>query len=369
MAEESVEGLPFVPIAPTDQHIAGSRVFTSRLVAIDGKRLDPAEVDRDNKALGELLRRIRGLPRARKFIELEAWLNGHRNSRWFAALQHELLGYKYDRGYFAEARQGWDELWKDLKSLDSPEGRGLADSVLQRLLNMNIGIARSSRLKTLIGEAEERGYHGALEGTLFRARRNTWLLDHVGAQNVMCGPLALHCIKDYLDEPFVPVRLNNVTADLIATGIPLTGVQDYATDHYGLPLKMARRTKAGTPIPTPAVMHLKDEHYAALLERNPENGDYFLEDRTLEFAGWVDSEAVEAISSGYFLVAEAQGRLPSGWENVEVQEGRNVFGRDGAHGTISGGENTGNGKYSGRQCSRNMGGGHLRSDDGVPANR
>jgi YD repeat-containing protein len=75
-------------------------------------------------------------------------------------------------------------------------------------------------------------------------------------------------------------------------------------------------------------MHLSAGHYSAVLEQT--NGNYLLEDRPLQFKGWVSLEALEAQASGYFLIPRSQ--LPTGWQLVSQQEASRVFGRDGAHG-------------------------------------
>lgn len=125
---------------------------------------------------------------------------------------------------------------------------------------------------------EGRPYHGSLEGKLFRARQAVWLLEHTGAQNIVCGPRALNAILDYQGVDYDPIRLDQVPGDYIDAGLPLTEVKSFA-ERMGWESQMARRLDPAAPIPTPAVLHTKESHYVALLERDPASGEYFLEDR------------------------------------------------------------------------------------------
>jgi hypothetical protein len=59
----------------------------------------------------------------------------------------------------------------------------------------------------------------------------------------------------------------------------------------------------------PAVVNWKVGHYAALIAE--ENGLYHLQDPTFGNDTWTSRRALEAESSGYFLVPA--GKLPKGW--------------------------------------------------------
>ena len=126
-----------------------------------------------------------------------------------------------------------------------------------------------------------------------------------------------------------PVSLNTVPASYIATGIPLSEVQKYAVNHYKLPLALAKRTDSAAAIPVPAVMHAQDEHFVAIVQA--EGTKYFMVDRARRFSAWVEAAAINAMSSGHFLVPSGNGP-PPGFALLAENDARNVFGRDGAHG-------------------------------------
>jgi RHS repeat-associated protein len=315
-----------LPAAPTDQEIAGSAIFPTQLFPIT----TAADHRPENIAVGELLRRLQDLPRANAFALLESWLGQNPNSPWAPSLQHELMKYKFERGYFDDALAGWAQIWNKVKTHSDLSSLSLGNEVLTRLLDTNRAFGRSAELRELVAQSEGRPLGGAVEARVLRAKEAVWLLQHTAAENVMCGPIALNAIDDYQHVHYQTPLLSKVTNDYIATGLPLTEVLNYSEQNYKLRMQMSYRADRASAIPTPSVMHLRREHYVALLQASPDGSEVFMQDRTLGFSGWIDRAAADRMSSGYFLTAA--GPLPSGWRNVEAEEGRRVFGRDGAHG-------------------------------------
>ena len=87
---------------------------------------------------------------------------------------------------------------------------------------------------------------------------------------------------------------------------------------------MARRDR-GAAFIVPAVVHWKVGHYAALLRQ--EGDRYLLQDPTFRNDVWATKEALEAETSGYFLVPA--GKLGAGWNPVEAGIGDTVWGKGG----------------------------------------
>ena len=77
------------------------------------------------------------------------------------------------------------------------------------------------------------------------------------------------------------------------------------------------------PFIVPSVVHWKVGHYAAIVRQD---GDRFLvEDLTFGNSVWATREALEAETSGYFLIPP--GDLPRGWRSVDAKEGAAVWGK------------------------------------------
>ena len=90
----------------------------------------------------------------------------------------------------------------------------------------------------------------------------------------------------------------------------------------GLNFQMAFREKDAAFV-VPSVVHLKVDHYAAIVRQ--EGDRYLLQDPTFGNDVWVTREALEAETSGYFLIPP--GELAHGWRAVEAQEGETVWGK------------------------------------------
>jgi RHS repeat-associated protein len=329
---------------PSDDDIGKVRLFPQRIVPVEklssrsgvsglfsGKK--PAAAKESNTEVAGTLKVLQQSSNPLDTSQIESFLKAHPQSRWAPALRHELARRQFRRGLFAQAVEGWDALWDELKDRQDSGAVEVANQVTSQLLDTYIGLGKAERLAALIGEQESRPGNPVIQAKSLRAKQAIWLLKHKGAQNVMCGPVALYCILRHNHQSFVPVRLNDITDDYIATGISLSQIKKYS-DVYHLGMAMARKAP-GQAIPTPAVMHLANGHYSAITGQT--NGNYFLEDRPMQFQGWVSLQALEAQASGYFLIPS--GSLSPGWRAVSDQEGNQIFGRDGLHG----GEATGQG--------------------------
>jgi RHS repeat-associated protein len=90
----------------------------------------------------------------------------------------------------------------------------------------------------------------------------------------------------------------------------------------GMNYQMAFR-QPGTPFVVPAVVHWKVGHYAALVRQQGDR--YLLQDPTFQNDVWATGQALEAETSGYFLLPP--GPLAQGWRAVTTKEGDSVWGK------------------------------------------
>ncbi|MCX6878581.1 MAG: hypothetical protein NTW21_32920 [Verrucomicrobia bacterium] len=337
------DGLPVLAAAPDDAGIAASRAFSAALLPVDDAALSADEKARQNAAMATFLREYRKLGPDAAWESLQQFVK-RAPERWQPALQLELSAGWFAQGFFEESRELSAQLWKRLRERRDVNAVLIADQAAARLLDLGIGRGDAEELRRLVVENDGRPYHGSLEGKLMRAAQAAWLLGHTGAQNVACGPRALNAILDYQRADYTPIRLDKITGDYIATGLPMTEVQAFA-GKLGWAAQMVRRTNQAAPIPVPAVLHAQAGHYAAILAADEEKGQYFLEDRGLDFAGWVSRDAVDRLSSGNFVIAA--GAMPAGYQSLSESEGRNLFGRDGAHGVGNTGESVAGGPTAG----------------------
>ncbi len=286
--------------------------------------------EQQNSALAPFLRAHRTLARDEAWDHLKKYVEGNVPSRWKSTLQLEVAKGLFARGYFVDSWEAAKSLWQGLNKRREVNSLLVADQALALLLDLAMGKGDASALQQLLADNEGRPYHGSLEGRLLRARQASWLIAHTGAQNVMCGPRALNAILNHAGMEFDPIRLDKITADYIATGLPMSEVQTFA-GQLGWPAQMVRRQDPAAPVPVPSVLHTKEGHYCAVLEADEAKGQYFLQDKGLEFNGWVSREAIEQMSSGNFVVAA--GAMPTGFSGISEAQGAGLFGRDGTHPT------------------------------------
>lgn len=330
---------PPLPDNPSDDEIGQVRLFPQRVVPVEpappsgfarllngitGKK--PAAPPNDNPRLSAALRKVQESTDRNDHSALQEFVKANPQSRWTPALRFESARRQFAAGFFVRAITEWDALWDEFKNRLDAGSVAVADEVLSCLIDANMGLSKADRLTTLIGEEESRPGNGVLDAKVTRAKQAVWLLKHKGSQNVMCGPVALYSILNSKGRPFVPIRLDTITADYIATGISLSQIKGYS-DQFNMGLTMARKAP-GTSIPVPAVVHLATGHYSSILAAS--DGKYLLMDRPMQFQGWVTLEAIEALSSGYFLIPADQ--LAAGWQALSKEEGNQIFGRDGLHG-------------------------------------
>jgi hypothetical protein len=117
----------------------------------------------------------------------------------------------------------------------------------------------------------------------------------------------------------------------------LAGINAYRPSHRGMPLTDLQRlanesglnaraayVQRGSSIPVPSIVHLRADHYSALVERQ---GDQILaRDVILGGERWFDEAALRDEASGYFLLP-AEIPLPVGARLVGEDEAAEVYGR------------------------------------------
>ena len=109
-----------------------------------------------------------------------------------------------------------------------------------------------------------------------------------------CGPMALNCLRLAAD-PTAGLEPKIFDAKSTRQGISLAQVAALSRD-IGRPMQMAFRNAdkngKGADFLTPAVVHWRAGHYAALGEQR--NGRYRVDDPTFGDTTWVTREAMEA---------------------------------------------------------------------------
>jgi RHS repeat-associated protein len=250
-----------------------------------------------------------------------AFMIKYPQSSWNASLSANLGDFYYRNGLFSKALDAWEKAWLLSRNIQSRNGRDVSDMAVSQLAKMNARLGRADKLEAIFSELGNTEITGSSRDRIVGAKTGLWMMRNKPEEAFRCGPMALATLmtaSNRTDDGWGRKILDSKSTLL---GISLSGVRDLSRD-LGLNLRMAKRT-AAAPIPLPAVVHWKVDHYAAITEYA--SGRYRVVDPTFGDDFWLTESALQSEASGYFLIPS--GTLPSGWADVPEEEGKTVFGK------------------------------------------
>ena len=270
------------------------------------------------------------------FSAMERYLASYPTSPWRMAVLLNLGIDYYQHGFFSRALEAWRQSWELGRDAETRAGRALADRAFAEWAKMLSRLGRTDELGRALAGVEGRAFRGMAAEMVQTARDSLWMMTNHPEKSYRCGPHALERILAYT-QPAKGMPKEIVQSESSPQGIQLSSVAALARQ-IGFDFQIAKRIGEGD-VPLPAVVHWKLNHYGALLKK--ENGRYLLDDPT--FANgllWITEEALNAESSGYFLIRK--GSLLKGWTTVADQEAAGIWGRGYPGGDTAGGCGPGN---------------------------
>ncbi len=257
---------------------------------------------------------------------LEQYLASHESSPWAGSVALNLGIIQRREGRFTKALMSWRFAWDHLRTAQgSEELTAVADRAAGELAQLYVWIGARDQLRGLLTQAKGRPAIGPGAQRLEAARMSLGFMDTDPAITFTCGPFGVDTL----------CRLNRVEGDFhtqihgckATTGgtnlLTLTGL----SARVGLKYRAAKR-ESGAPIPLPALVHWKLNHYSVLAKE--EDDRYLIVDQTFDpYQGrelWVSKAALEEEVSGYFLIP-AGGSLPSGWSPVDDETLATIWGK------------------------------------------
>ncbi|MCW5554807.1 MAG: hypothetical protein KIS67_21920 [Verrucomicrobiae bacterium] len=320
---------------PTAQEIFRARVFEEPLVPIGGE--PGAE---ENAALAAALLGYAERGGSDDFSSLTGFLEKHPQSPWRAALLTGLGAEYYNTAHYSLALEAWRKALTQHHGATNVEGIIVLARATESLASLLARLGRMTELETLL---KPFGDHGSER--INQARDALWMMRHQPEVSFRCGPLALHSILRS-DAKLLSLCGTNALKGLLGSasttnGFSLSQVAELSTK-IGLNYQMAFRGTAGTgstpslnntnngtrrnaslPFVVPSVVHWKVGHFAAMVRQ--EGDRYLLEDPTFGNTVWATKQALEAETSGYFLIPP--GELPRAWRVVDAAEGGTIWGK------------------------------------------
>ncbi len=271
----------------------------------------------DNQRLAEALAQFERNPQ--DFGPLEKYAKANPTSPWSISVLANLGAIYFEGGFLSRSLDAYEKAWELGKRSDDEAVKPLVDSVLGHLCAMHARIGRSNRLEQLFEETKGRPLVGAATELVAGARQGLGMMKRHPEVAFRCGPLAVDRILRAKD-PKLAGKPEITGAPSTPKGTSLAFVASLA-DQTGLSMQAAFRNP-NAPILTPAVMHWKVGHFAALLRK--EGDRYLVEDATFKRRMWIRAEVLDAEASGYFLVPA--GKLPKGWKSVSKTGAETVWG-------------------------------------------
>ncbi|PYI84929.1 MAG: hypothetical protein DME26_12305 [Verrucomicrobia bacterium] len=303
------------PPNPSPQDLFRARVFEEPLVPVGG---EPSQAENDDLAIALLGYSKRNTPD--EFSILTHFLERHPNSPWRAALLTDLGLEYYNTAHYSLALDAWAEAWSLAKDATATKGKAIGDRAAGELAYLYARLGRMADLDALLKSVEGRVFCGPATERISGARAGLSNMKDRPEIAFRCGPLALHRIKLSIDPKNGGDTVIYKSAST-QKGFSLPQVAELSRK-VGLNYQMAFREKNAV-FAVPSVVHWKVGHYAALIRQ--EGDRFLLQDPTFWNDVWATREALEAETSGYFLVAP--GPLPRGWRAVDAKEGLAIWGK------------------------------------------
>ncbi|MBX7223798.1 MAG: hypothetical protein K1Y36_28040 [Blastocatellia bacterium] len=314
---------------PTDKEITRFRIFEEPLVRNLNAKPAKAEVSltqRENQDLAVAMQMYQEKNDPEAVEPLVAFLKKHPHSEWNDSLLIN-LGLVYRRtGYFLKALDAWETAWKNSKTSTDPTMSAIADRALGELAQLHARLGHQQRMTELVKEHDSRNIRSSANEKFSYAKQGLRLMQNRPDKAFKCGPYALDSIRMMLN----PKDANNPIIDAFcstAKGTSLAQVAGLAKE-LGMEFQLAKR-EPGAPVVTPAVIHWKAGHFAALFEPSAQPAAmkyrYRVEDPTFGTEMFISQAALDSELSGYALIPA--GKLPEGWQPVTEAEAKTIWGK------------------------------------------
>jgi RHS repeat-associated protein len=258
---------------------------------------------------------------------LLSFIAAHPQSRWNAALHADIgLGLYHD-GYYTRALAEFGQAWRLGRDAASPQAHMLIDRVVGEMARMHASVGRGEELEALLKDIGSRPVGGRGAQYLQGAREALWSFRNHPEVSYLCGPAALAGVLKAVKAGPKQIKV----ADDARSGPHGFSLAELAAlaDRAKLKYRLIRR-EPGQPVPVPSIVNWSLHHYAAITGES--GGEYTVADPT--FAEGGDGarslKAIDAESSGYFLVpTQVIAKSPkAGWRVVspKSEEAKAVYG-------------------------------------------
>jgi RHS repeat-associated protein len=313
----AVRPVPTSPVfsaVPTDQEIFRARIFGEPLVPVAST--SPEENQALVRAISDYLHPIRPIGIA----PFEEFLRDQPNSAWTPSLLANLGQVYLGSGRPSKALDAWERAWQATRNDTAPLSRAVADFAIGNWFQLSTNMGRTNAIENRLAELGDREVGGSAGAKIQAAREGLWVLKEQHELATGSGPAAINTILATRANGSYVSPSALVDFHAMPEGASLNEIQELA-NRVGLRLQAAVRT-GDADIPVPAIMHLKLDHFSAIVQEA--EGRYLVRDLIVGGSVWVTREALLQESSGYFLIPT--GPLKEGWRPVTPSDAEHVIG-------------------------------------------
>lgn len=283
---------------------------------------DGATTMGENVALATALSNYKSAGVVYDFSSIDDFLQNYPDSAWRASLLTNKGLSLRNHGFIGSSFSVLEDAWQLAKDAGNPSIRAYANRAIAELIAIKAGLGRQDELEVLFAQIEDRSFKGKSAELIANAQLGAASMEQNPERSFNCGPAALLNVLNELGhsgatDPRImakPATTDGLSLASVAELANLVGFSDFTIGY--------RDPENGAYL-TPSILHWNEGHFSALLRKNGDR--YLVQDPTLGRSMWVPEAALDAETSGYFLIA--QSALPQGWRSVDGQEAATVWGK------------------------------------------
>ncbi|HEV2211014.1 MAG TPA: RHS repeat-associated core domain-containing protein [Verrucomicrobiae bacterium] len=313
----SVQVLAQDPNGELAARIAGS-VLLYQAPIWTGQKAPPAAESEQLWAQLEQLRQHTAEP---NLEGLERFVTDHPDSTWRPSIEANLGRYDYEHGLYTRALNHWQSAWNATHLASDGAAKHIADFTFAYWTRLLASLGREDTLRELFRATQGRVFdRGPLQQIVNSTKEGYEMMLSQPGECFKCGTYALANVgKELKGTSFRTRPILDVPSPV--AGFSMSRILELASAS-GLDLVAARWSADKQPI-VPSIIHWKQDHYAAILNKR---GDmYLVADPTFGRQRWLGATDIAEEATGEFIVPK--DKLPADWQLLTAAETTKIYGR------------------------------------------
>jgi RHS repeat-associated protein len=251
---------------------------------------------------------------------LENFVAAQPQSAWTPSVHAHLAAESLSRGRYSLALLHWEAAWKAMRESKDDRGQKLAVEAIAGRVRLLAALGQKDKLEGVLKELDAQQLPLHSQATVVAAVRvRLATMKARPGDAYRCGLLAL---KDFAKALGQDGELKRRAPQVASPegGFNLAQLAGLAETN-GIQVVAVRRPP-GAELVVPCLVHWRQNHYAAILEKQGDS--YRVSDPSFGGQLSIDREVIEAEASGAFLLP--QNRVPADWQRLTALEAGGIQG-------------------------------------------